>query len=217
MSFISPAAHRKFILQCESLISTNTEQEKADQKAEQLKADLDKELQTLHALLENHFPFLLERGFGPLRFGRSYIKETPTPIIPGQQNLTMDEDKSELDRDQKGFFFKQNNLKRRLYDTVICIPDKRITKLFDTLESIPDILMLGFDGAGKTTILDNLKLGEVDKKIKLTVMPIETHFHNIAHLGSPRLNSFNATLVSIVTPIKKPRAHSCFTTNLPLK
>jgi hypothetical protein len=52
VSFISPAAHRKFILQCESLISTNPEQEMADQKAKQLKSDLDNLQQLAEAYLK---------------------------------------------------------------------------------------------------------------------------------------------------------------------
>ena len=39
MSFISPAAHRKFILQCQSLINSISA-EQADEKTERLKADL---------------------------------------------------------------------------------------------------------------------------------------------------------------------------------
>jgi len=39
VSFISPAAHHKFILQCQSLIDSISE-EQADEKTEKLKADL---------------------------------------------------------------------------------------------------------------------------------------------------------------------------------
>ena len=39
MAFISPAAHRKFILQCQSLVNSISE-EQADEKTERLKADL---------------------------------------------------------------------------------------------------------------------------------------------------------------------------------
>jgi uncharacterized protein YlxW (UPF0749 family) len=46
VSFISPAAHQKFILQCQRLINTISQEEQVDQKTEHLKKDLA-ELQQL--------------------------------------------------------------------------------------------------------------------------------------------------------------------------
>ena len=46
MSFISPAAHQKFILQCQRLINTISQEDQVDQKTERLKKDLE-ELQQL--------------------------------------------------------------------------------------------------------------------------------------------------------------------------
>ncbi len=50
MSFISPAAHKKFVEQCQALINKISAVEQADEKALQLKADLE----ALQQLLDNY-------------------------------------------------------------------------------------------------------------------------------------------------------------------